>query len=83
MINYEASVKFNEETMNELAQEGVVVMHEIDDIFRLSKYHEVGLQAFGEAVCEEIECLYIVTELCYGERLSYLVRSDVSHRVLS
>jgi 4-hydroxy-3-methylbut-2-enyl diphosphate reductase IspH len=50
MISYEESVEHNEETVNELAQEGVVVMHEIDDIFRLSKYHEVGLQAFGEAV---------------------------------
>jgi len=44
MISYEASVEFNEETVNELAQEGVVVMREIDDIFRLSKYHEVGFK---------------------------------------
>ncbi|AES65012.1 hypothetical protein MtrunA17_Chr2g0294501 [Medicago truncatula] len=35
-------VESDEETMTKLAQEGVVVMHEIDDIFKLSKCVEIA-----------------------------------------
>jgi hypothetical protein len=66
-----------------LAQQGDAVMREIDDIFRLSKYHEMSLQACCEAVYKEVECFHIVIKLCYGEQLNYASRSDVSHHVLS